>query len=87
MEYSANNSAQPGNDLIGEKIVHDNSSGTLALRYMFKPSLDGGSPDCYSSSLGSLNVHDSSGVANHFYYLLAEGAVGRAASVRAPAGT
>ncbi|MBB3797482.1 peptidase M4 [Xanthomonas sp. LMG 8993] len=75
VEYSANNSAQPGNYLIGEKIIPGNSSGTLALRYMFKPSLDGDSPDCYSSSLGSLNVHYSSGVANHFYYLLAEGAV------------
>ncbi|MCC5073266.1 M4 family metallopeptidase [Xanthomonas campestris] len=75
VEYSANNSAQPGNYLIGEKIVPRNTTGTLALRYMFKPSLDGDSPDCYSSSLGSLDVHNSSGVANHFYYLLAEGAV------------
>ncbi|WP_427926817.1 M4 family metallopeptidase [Xanthomonas campestris] len=74
-EYSANNSAQPGNYLIGQKIVPRNTTGTLALRYMFKPSLDGDSPDCYSSSLGSLDVHYSSGVANHFYYLLAEGAV------------
>lgn len=31
------------------------------------------SPDCYTSSVGSLNVHHSSGPANHFYYLLAEG--------------
>ncbi|TKA15806.1 M4 family metallopeptidase [Xanthomonas euvesicatoria] len=75
VEYSAANSAEPGNYLIGEKIIPNNSTGTLALRYMFKPSLDGKSPDCYSSSLGSLNVHYSSGVANHFYYLLAEGAV------------
>ncbi|QBG93560.1 M4 family metallopeptidase [Xanthomonas oryzae] len=75
VEYSAANSAEPGNYLIGEKIIHNNSTGTLALRYMFKPSLDGNSPDCYSSNLGSLNVHYSSGVANHFYYLLAEGAV------------
>ncbi len=43
---------------------------------MFKPSLDGASPDCYSPALGNLDVHYSSGVANHFYYLLAEGAVG-----------
>jgi Zn-dependent metalloprotease len=42
---------------------------------MFKPSLDGASPDCYSSTLGNLDVHYSSGVANHFFYLLAEGAV------------
>ncbi len=46
VEYYANNSAQPGNYLIGEKIVPGNSNGTLALRYMFKPSLDGDSPDC-----------------------------------------
>ncbi|KAB7768579.1 M4 family metallopeptidase [Xanthomonas maliensis] len=75
VEYYANNSAEPGNYLIGEKLVANNSSGTLALRYMFKPSLDGDSPDCYGSGIGSLNVHYSSGVANHFYYLLAEGAV------------
>lgn len=31
------------------------------------------SPNCYNSKLGSLNVHYSSGVANHFFYLLAEG--------------
>ncbi|WOB26930.1 MULTISPECIES: M4 family metallopeptidase [Xanthomonas] len=75
VEYYANNPAEPGNYLIGEKIIPGNSSGTLALRYMFKPSLDGDSPDCYRSGIGSLNVHYSSGVANHFYYLLAEGAV------------
>ena len=31
------------------------------------------SPNCYNSKLGSLDVHYSSGVANHFFYLLAEG--------------
>ncbi|MCG6573018.1 peptidase M4 family protein, partial [Acinetobacter baumannii] len=50
VECSAANSAEPGNYLIGEKIIHNNSTGTLALRYMFKPSLDGDSPDCYSSN-------------------------------------
>jgi len=44
-----------------------------ALRYMDKPSKDGNSPDCYSSSVGNLDVHYSSGIANHFAYLLAEG--------------
>ena len=33
------------------------------------------SPDCYTPDLGAYDVHYSSGVANHFYYLLAEGAV------------
>ncbi len=40
---------------------------------MYRPSLDAKSPDCWSSTLGSLDVHYSSGVGNHFYYLLAEG--------------
>jgi Zn-dependent metalloprotease len=40
---------------------------------MYHPSLDGASPDCWSKSLGRLNVHYSSGVANRFFFLLAEG--------------
>ena len=75
VEFYANNPKEPGNYLIGEKIYISNPTGTKALRYMFKPSLDGKSPDCYTSTIGSLNVHYSSGVANHFFYLLAEGAV------------
>ncbi len=44
-----------------------------ALRWMHKPSRDGASPDFYSSTLGRLDVHYSSGVANHFFFLLAHG--------------
>jgi Zn-dependent metalloprotease len=40
---------------------------------MDKPSKDGGSADYWSSSVGSKDVHYSSGVANHFFYLLSEG--------------
>ena len=78
VEFYANNAKNPPNYLIGERIYKANNgvaTPTTALRFMFKPSLDGASPDCYSSSLGSLDVHYSSGVANHFYYLLAQGAV------------
>ena len=74
VEYYVNNPNDPGDYLIGEKIYVGNP-GTKALRWMFKPSLDGTSPDCYRADIGGLNVHYSSGVANHFYYLLAEGAV------------
>ena len=77
VEYFANNAKNPPNYLIGERIYVANNgvaNPTRALRYMFKPSLDGRSPDCYSGSIGSLDVHYSSGVANHFFYLLAEGA-------------
>jgi Zn-dependent metalloprotease len=74
VEWHTANPNDPGDYLIGEKLYPDNP-GYYALRYMFKPSLDGQSPDCYSSDLGQRDVHYSSGVANHFYYLLAEGAV------------
>ena len=74
VEFFANNASDTPDYLIGEELYMSNPSGTKALRYMFKPSLDGASPDCYSSTIGSKDVHYSSGVANHFFYLLAEGA-------------
>ncbi|MER6570506.1 M4 family metallopeptidase [Streptomyces sp. NPDC001093] len=71
VEFYANNPSDPGDYLIGEKI-NINGNGT-PLRYMDKPSKDGGSADYWSSSVGNLDVHYSSGVANHFFYLLSEG--------------
>ncbi|MER5668663.1 M4 family metallopeptidase [Streptomyces mirabilis] len=71
VEFYAGNSSDPGDYLIGEKI-NINGDGT-PLRYMDKPSKDGGSADYWSSSVGNLDVHYSSGVANHFFYLLSEG--------------
>jgi Zn-dependent metalloprotease len=44
---------------------------------MYDPSKDGASPNCYVSNIGSLDVHYSSGLANHFFYLLAEGTTDR----------
>ncbi|MEU7135473.1 M4 family metallopeptidase [Streptomyces sp. NPDC046261] len=70
-EFYANNSTDPGDYLIGERI-NINGDGT-PLRYMDKPSKDGSSRDYWSSSLGNVDVHYSSGPANHFYYLLSEG--------------
>ncbi|MFF4018400.1 M4 family metallopeptidase [Streptomyces sp. NPDC001843] len=71
VEFFANNASDPGDYLIGEKI-DINGDGT-PLRYMDKPSKDGGSSDYWSSSVGNKDVHYSSGVANHFFYLLSEG--------------
>ncbi|MFI8074686.1 M4 family metallopeptidase [Streptomyces sp. NPDC086033] len=71
VEFYANNSNDVGDYLIGEEI-DINGDGT-PLRYMDKPSKDGGSADSWSSSVGNLDVHYSSGVANHFFYLLSEG--------------
>ncbi|WP_449348266.1 M4 family metallopeptidase [Streptomyces shaanxiensis] len=72
VEFYAGNSSDTGDYLIGEKIVRS-GFGRDALRYMDKPSKDGKSADSWSSSVGNLDVHYSSGVANHFAYLLAEG--------------
>ncbi|MFB8178926.1 M4 family metallopeptidase [Streptomyces sp. NPDC055966] len=71
VEFYANNASDPGDYLIGEKI-NINGDGT-PLRYMDQPSKDGSSADSWSSSVGGLDVHYSSGVANHFFYLLSEG--------------
>ncbi|WP_317447220.1 M4 family metallopeptidase [Streptomyces collinus] len=71
VEFYANNSTDVGDYLIGEKI-DINGDGT-PLRYMDKPSKDGGSADYWSADVGNKDVHYSSGVANHFFYLLSEG--------------
>ncbi len=74
VEFSANNAADPGDYTVGEEI-DINGDGT-PLRWMYQPSKDGASPDCWYSGIGSLDVHYSSGIGNHFYYLLAEGSRG-----------
>ncbi|MCO8304859.1 M4 family metallopeptidase [Streptomyces sp. RKCA744] len=71
VEFNADNATDVGDYLIGEKI-DINGDGT-PLRYMDKPSKDGQSADEWSDSVGDLDVHYSSGVANHFFYLLSEG--------------
>ncbi|MEU1305923.1 M4 family metallopeptidase [Streptomyces shenzhenensis] len=71
VEFYTNNASDVGDYLIGEKI-DINGNGT-PLRYMDKPSKDGASADYWSSSVGNKDVHYSSGVANHFFYLLSEG--------------
>ncbi|MFF4243707.1 M4 family metallopeptidase [Streptomyces sp. NPDC001822] len=71
VEFFADNTTDAGDYLIGEKI-DINGDGT-PLRYMDKPSKDGASADYWDAGVGDLDVHYSSGVANHFFYLLAEG--------------
>ena len=70
VEFYANNASDTGDYLIGEKLYK--SSGKY-LRSMVQPSIDGRSADCWYKTLGNLDVHYSSGVANHFFFLLAEG--------------
>ncbi|MFF3940074.1 M4 family metallopeptidase [Streptomyces phaeofaciens] len=75
VEFYAANSSDVGDYLIGEKI-NINGDGT-PLRYMDQPSKDGGSANYWSSSLKNLDVHYSSGPANHFFFLLSEGSGSR----------
>ncbi|HEY9029591.1 MAG TPA: M4 family metallopeptidase [Burkholderiaceae bacterium] len=66
VEFFANNPNDPPDYTMGENF------GT-PLRYMYQPSKDGHSADCWYSNVGGLNVHYSSGVANHVFYLMAQG--------------
>jgi Zn-dependent metalloprotease len=62
--------AASGNDwMMGTEI----SKNSEPLRWMYKPSLDGSSPDAWSSGLKRLDVHYSSGPNNRMFYFLAQG--------------
>ena len=71
VEFYAANANDPGDYLIGEEFDLDATTSAsagwttrarTARRY-----------DCWSRRLGNADVHYSSGVGNHFFYLLAEG--------------
>ena len=70
VEFFAANAKDPGDYLIGEQFDLAKHQG---FRRMDKPSSDGSSADCWSATVGQLDVHYSSGVGNHFFYLLSEG--------------
>lgn len=70
VEFYAANPADPPDYDLGEKLYIQPGQ---ALRYMYRPSKDGASADCWSAGVGDLDVHYSSGVGNHLFYLLAEG--------------
>lgn len=69
VEFYAGNANDPGDYLIGEEF----DATHQGLRRMDDPASDGSSYNCYESGIGNADVHYSSGLGNHFYYLLAEG--------------
>jgi Zn-dependent metalloprotease len=71
VEFYANNATDIPDYLIGE-LINIRGNGT-PLRYMDRPSRDGASRDCWSSTLGGLDPHYSSGPLNHWFYLASEG--------------
>ncbi|EYT83923.1 peptidase [Streptomyces sp. Tu 6176] len=71
VEFYANNPVDTPDYTMGELI---NINGdNRPLRYMYNPSLDGQSPNCWNSSNGSLDPHYSMGPLNHWFFLLAVG--------------
>jgi Zn-dependent metalloprotease len=70
VEFFANNANDPGDYLIGEEFDLQHH---LGFRRMDNPASDGNSVNCWSSTTKNLDVHYSSGVGNHFFYLLSEG--------------
>ncbi|NHZ43230.1 M4 family metallopeptidase [Massilia aquatica] len=59
-----------GNDWsMGKEIAKSGNP----LRYLYKPSLDGSSPNAWSTSLKNLDVHYSSGPNNRMFYFLSQG--------------
>jgi zinc metalloprotease ZmpA len=76
VEYYANSAADPSDYVIGEELYPNNANMSKAIRYMFKPTLDNYSQHCYDpATTPTFEVHGGSGIANSFFYLLAEGAV------------
>ncbi|CAN5401879.1 M4 family metallopeptidase [soil metagenome] len=69
VEFYADNASDPGDYLIGEQF----DATHQGLRRMDNPASDGSSYNCYASGIGNADVHYSSGLGNHFFYLLAEG--------------
>ncbi|WP_028102584.1 M4 family metallopeptidase [Pseudoduganella violaceinigra] len=59
-----------GNDWVMGKEI---SKSGNPLRYMYKPSKDGKSPDAWKSTIKRLDVHYSSGPNNRMFYFLAMG--------------
>ncbi|MFE6527537.1 M4 family metallopeptidase [Streptomyces rochei] len=83
VEFSANNAGDPGDYYIGEKL---NMPGGY-MRRMDNPAADGRSLPCWTSSAGSADVHLSSGIGNHFFYLAAEGTGAKTIGGRSHNGT
>lgn len=70
VEWYTNNANDTPDYLLFEKAM---KNGKPAARYMYQPNLNGSAMDCWRAGIGSMGQHSSSGVGNHFYYLLAEG--------------
>jgi Zn-dependent metalloprotease len=88
VEWYTNNANDAPDYMIGEKIYKSNPTGHTALRYMFLPGAADGNRSYNCDPAGGLtgvDPHYSSGPGNHFFYLLAQGAVAPAGFSYTPA--
>ncbi|MFI0412246.1 M28 family peptidase [Actinomadura sp. 3N508] len=70
VEALLNNPEDVPDYTVGEEI---NLTGSGPIRNMYEPSRVNNDPNCYSSSVPSMEVHKAAGPGNHWFYLLAEG--------------
>jgi len=63
---------QGGNWTLGEQL--ETPDHPHPIRYMYKPSKDGKSPDAWNPDIQDLNVHQSSGPMNRCFFFLSQGA-------------
>jgi Zn-dependent metalloprotease len=73
VEWYARNTEDVPDYVIGEEIFRHYDPAHNYVRRMDKPSRDGFSADCWFNGVGNEDVHYSSGVGNHLFYLLSEG--------------
>jgi Zn-dependent metalloprotease len=71
VEFYAANAKDTPDYTMGE-LININGNNT-PLRYMYNPSLDGNSPNCWTSGNGGLDPHYSMGPLNHWFFLAAVG--------------
>ncbi|WP_396446484.1 M4 family metallopeptidase [Actinomadura sp.] len=71
VEFYADNPVDKPDYTMGELI--DIFGNGDPLRYMYNPSLDGRSPNCWDSRNGGLDPHYSMGPLNHWFFLTAVG--------------
>ena len=71
--------ANTGNDW---KTGTEISKTGQPIRWLYKPSKDGRSPDAWNSQIGTIDVHYSSGPNNRMYYFLSQGSSAIATSER-----
>ncbi|MFE5209285.1 M4 family metallopeptidase [Streptomyces sp. NPDC056600] len=80
---NAGDAGDPGDYYVGEKVNMSNGY----LRRMDNPAADGSSLSCWTSGAGSADVHYSSGIGNHFFYLASEGTGAKTIGGRSHNGT